>query len=349
MFALIVGEFDGRTHLETTAEAVLAAIAAPLPLGTGEAAYLSASAGISVYPDDGANAADLVRNAEAAVYLAKSEGRGRFQYFTPSLQLRARSKLKLTNDLREALGRGQLQVHYQPIVDVTGAPIRKAETLLRWLHPEHGMISPARFIPLAEESGLIDDIGEWVVTEAIASIERWRRIFGFVVELSVNVSPRQFDQRSGLPWLERVVNSGLPPNSLTVEITEGLLVSDAEQVTRCLAALHAAGAKVSIDDFGTGFSSLSYLKDFDVDYLKIDKSFINNLTDNGSDKALTEGIIDLAHRLGIETIAEGVETAAQRDMLAAFGCDYIQGYYFSPALPRDAFEAALERQMVHQA
>ncbi|MDB5748864.1 MAG: hypothetical protein JWP72_3712 [Massilia sp.] len=347
MFALILREFDGRTHLETTAEAVIGAIGAPLELGTGGATHVSASVGISVYPDDGLSAADLVRNAEAAVYLAKSEGRGRFQYFTPALQKRARSKLTLTNDLRAALGRGQLHVHYQPIVDLAGGPIRKAESLLRWEHPEHGMISPARFIPLAEEAGLIDEIGEWVVAEAIASIERWRRAYGYLVELSVNVSPAQFDKRGALPWLERVVHSGLPPNSLTIEITEGLLVSDAQQVKRCLDAVHGAGARVSIDDFGTGFSSLSYLKDFEVDYLKIDKSFINNLTDNGSDKALTEGIIDLAHRLGIEAIAEGVESAAQRDMLAAFGCDYIQGYYCSPALTRDAFEARLEAQMVH--
>ena len=238
MFAMVVAEFAGRTHLETTAEGLIAAIGAPLALGTGDATHVSASVGISVYPDDGSSAADLVRNAEAAVYLAKSEGRGRFRYFTPALQKRARSKLTLTNDLRAALGRGQLHVHYQPIVDLAGGPIRKAEALLRWEHPEHGMIGPVRFIPLAEEAGLIDEIGEWVVTEAIASIGRWRHAYGYVVELSVNVSPVQFDKRGGLPWLDRVVNSGLPPNSLTIEITEGLLVSDAQQVKRCLDAVH---------------------------------------------------------------------------------------------------------------
>jgi len=346
MFALVLGEFDGRRHLETTADAIIGAIGAPLELGPGDTAYVSASVGISVFPDDGIDAAELVSNAEQAVYLAKSAGRGRFQYFTPALQQHARDKLALTNDLRAALARRQLQVHYQPIVEAATGRIRKAEALLRWHHPEHGMISPARFIPLAEEAGLIHEIGEWVLLEAIASIERWQRAYGFVVELSVNVSPLQFEGRATLPWLERVVNAGLPPNSITIEITEGVLVSDAEQVTRCLHALHQAGAKVSIDDFGTGFSSLSYLKQFDVDYLKIDKSFINHLTEDGSDKALTEAIVDLAHRLGIEAIAEGVETGAQRDILAAFGCDYIQGYHFSPAVPREAFEVFLERQMV---
>jgi diguanylate cyclase (GGDEF)-like protein/PAS domain S-box-containing protein len=347
MFALVVSEFDGRRHLETTADAVIGAIAEPLELGPGEVAYVSASVGISVFPDDGIDAAELVRNAEQAVYLAKSAGRGRFQYFTPALQQHARDKLSLTNDLRAALARKQLQVHYQPVVETATGHVRKAEALLRWHHHEHGMISPARFIPLAEEAGLIHEIGEWVLAEAIASIERWQRAYGIDVELSVNVSPAQFEARSGLPWLARVVDAGLPPNSITIELTEGMLVSDAEQVTRCLDALHRAGAKVSIDDFGTGFSSLSYLKHFDVDYLKIDKSFINHLTEDGSDKALTEAIVDLAHRLGIEAIAEGVETAAQRDILAAFGCDYIQGWCFSPAVPREEFELFLQRQMVH--
>ena len=347
MFALVVDEFDGRRHLETTADAIIGALAAPLALGADAVAYVSASIGISVFPDDGADAAELVRNAEQALYLAKGAGRGRFQYFTPSLQQHARDKLSLTNDLRAALAHKQLQVHYQPIVETDSGRIRKAEALLRWQHHEHGMISPARFIPLAEEAGLIHEIGAWVLDEAIASIERWQRVYGISVELSVNVSPVQFEQHAGLPWLHRVVNAGLPPNSITIEITEGVLVSDADQVTRCLDALHAAGARVSIDDFGTGFSSLSYLKQFDVDYLKIDKSFIDNLGGDGSDRALAEAIVDLAHRLGIAAIAEGVETGAQRDILAALGCDYIQGWHCSPAVPREAFERFLERQTVH--
>jgi diguanylate cyclase (GGDEF)-like protein/PAS domain S-box-containing protein len=345
-FGLVVSEFDKRPHLETVAEAVIGAIAAPLPLGT-DVAYASASVGISVYPDDAADAAGLVRNAEQAVRLAKRAGRGQFQYFTPSLQQHARSKLMLTNDLREALARQQLHVYYQPIVEVATGHIRKAETLLRWAHPERGAVSPAHFIPLAEESGLINDIGDWVLEEAITSVQRWQQMYGRVIELSVNISPTQFEQRGHLSWLDRVVHSGLPRNSLTVEITEGVLVNDSDQVIRCLGTLHAAGAKVSIDDFGTGFSALSYLKNFDIDYLKIDKSFIHNLASDGSDKALTEAIVELAHRLGIEAIAEGVETAAQRDVLAAIGCDYIQGYYYSKAVARDAFERVLEQQMAH--
>jgi diguanylate cyclase (GGDEF)-like protein/PAS domain S-box-containing protein len=351
MFALVAAEFEGRPHLETTAESVIRAVAMPLRLGPDEVAYVTASVGIGVYPDDGSNAADLVRNAEHAVYLAKTAGRGHFQYFTPALQQQARAQLMLARDLREALARRQLQVYYQPIVEVATGRIRKAEALLRWSHPEHGMVSPARFIPLAEETGLIDEIGDWVLCESIASIERWCGKYGCDVEVSVNISPVQFERRGQLSWLDRIVNAGLPPDCITVEITEGVLVNDTEQVARCIGALHAAGAKVSIDDFGTGFSALAYLKNFDVDYLKIDKSFIDHLAEDGgrdgNEAALTEAIIDMAHRLGIETIAEGVESQGQRDMLAAFGCDYIQGYFYSPAVTAEAFEALMERQRVH--
>ncbi|MBB3224950.1 EAL domain-containing protein [Pseudoduganella umbonata] len=343
-FALVTGEFDRRPHLEAIAQAAIEAVAAPLRLGPADMAYVTASVGISVYPDDGTDAAELVKNAEHAMRLSKQAGRGRFQYFTPSLQRQAHAKLMLTNELREALARQQLHVYYQPIVEVATGGIHKAETLLRWRHPERGMISPAQFIPLAEESGLIAEIGDWVLGEAIASIRRWQRMYGRVIELSVNISPTQFDQRGPLSWLDRLVAADLPHHSLTVEITEGVLVNDTAQVARCLGRLHAAGARVSIDDFGTGFSALSYLKQFDVDYLKIDKSFIDNLASDSSDRALTEAIVDLAHRLGIEAIAEGVENGAQRDALAAIGCDYIQGYFYSQAVPREAFEGLLEGQ-----
>jgi diguanylate cyclase (GGDEF)-like protein/PAS domain S-box-containing protein len=344
-FALIVGEFDQRPRLEKLAGDVIDAIAAPLRLDEREVAYVSASVGISIYPEDGTTPPDLVRNAEHAMYLAKHAGRGRFEYFTPSLQQQARIRLMLTNDLRQALARNQLELYYQPIVEVASGRIRKAETLLRWLHPQQGLISPARFIPLAEEAGLINQIGDWVLREAIASADRWRSKYGSVIELSVNISPVQFGESGRPAWLELLVRSQLPPNSITVEITEGVLVSDTDQVKECLRTLHANGTRVSIDDFGTGFSALSYLKRFDVDYLKIDKSFVNHMAENGNDKALTEAIIDIAHRLGIEAIAEGVESLAQRDMLADFGCDYIQGHFYSQAVTKEAFERLLEQQM----
>jgi diguanylate cyclase (GGDEF)-like protein/PAS domain S-box-containing protein len=351
MFAIAVGDGGQHVHLETIAEALIGEVAAPLHLGAAELAYLSAGIGISVYPDDTVDPAEvkadeLLANAEHAMYLAKRAGRGHFQFFTAAMQQQASHKLRLTNDLRTALARRELQVFYQPIVEAATGRLRKAETLLRWDHPELGPVSPASFIPLAEESGLIDDIGEWVLSQAIASIERWRQKYDCTIELSVNISPSQFERQGRLPWLDRILHTG-PASSITIEITEGVLVSDADQVSRCLGALHGAGAKVSIDDFGTGFSSLAYLKHFEVDYLKIDKAFIKHLAEDSSDKALTEAIIGLAHRLGIEVIAEGVEHGAQRDTLAAFGCDYIQGWYYSKALSRDAFEDYLERQMAY--
>ncbi|HWJ95621.1 MAG TPA: EAL domain-containing protein, partial [Telluria sp.] len=342
-FALVISPLDKRLQLEMLAEALIEAIAAPLPI-EGDHAYVTASLGIAVYPDDAADAEELLRHAEQAMHMAKHDGRARFSYFTRSAQREAQAKLMLTNDLRHALARHELELYYQPIVEMATGRIRKAEALLRWAHPVHGMISPARFIPLAEESGLILGIGEWVFEEAIASIQRWQRKFGNLVELSVNNSPVQFEQTGDCEWIERLSRSGLPPASLTVEITEGVLLKDSDQVRQCLKRLHENGTKVSIDDFGTGYSALSYLKHLDVDYLKIDKSFVANLAEDESDQALTGSIIDMAHKLGIQTIAEGVETPAQRDLLAAFGCDYVQGHLYSRAVPRDIFELILEPQ-----
>jgi diguanylate cyclase (GGDEF)-like protein/PAS domain S-box-containing protein len=343
-FALSMGSSEGRLHLETWAEALIETVGEPLAVDGGERAYVSASVGIALYPDDGSEAEELIKNAEQATSMAKKEGRGRFSYFSRTLQREAQAKLMLTNDLRQALARHELQLFYQPIVEVATGRIRKAEALLRWSHPAHGSISPARFIPLAEESGLILAIGDWVVEEAIASIERWRARYGSVVEVSVNNSPVQFEQPGQCHWLDRLARSSLPPHSLTIEITEGVLVKDSEQVRGCLQRMRELGAKVSIDDFGTGFSALSYLKHFDVDYLKIDKSFVANLIEDDSDQALTEAIIDMAHKLGIQTIAEGVENGAQRDLLARFGCDYIQGYLYSRPVPREIFELMLAPQ-----
>jgi diguanylate cyclase (GGDEF)-like protein/PAS domain S-box-containing protein len=346
-FALALAGVERRLHMETWAEALIEAVGTPLTVDGGERAYVSASVGIALYPDDGCQAEELIRNAEQATAMAKKEGRGRFSYFSRTLQREAQAKLMLTNDLRQALARHELQLFYQPIVEVATGRICKAEALLRWRHPAHGIIGPARFIPLAEESGLIFEIGEWVVDEVIASILRWRQRYGSLVEISVNNSPVQFEHPGHCQWLDRLAGSGLPPNSMTVEITEGVLVKDSDQVRDCLQRMREIGAKVSIDDFGTGFSALSYLKHFDVDYLKIDKSFVANLIEDDSDKALTEAIIDMAHKLGIQAIAEGVETGAQRDLLARFGCDYIQGFLYSRPVPREIFELMLAPQAAH--
>ncbi|WP_292931532.1 EAL domain-containing protein [Noviherbaspirillum sp.] len=343
-FTIIMSEFDKRPQLERVAQNLIQVLSTPFDLGDGDMGYVSGSVGITLYPGDGDDIEALMKNAEQAMYLAKKEGRSRFSYFTHSLQQEAQSKLLLTNELRQALARNELHVYYQPIVDTRTGRITKAEALLRWKHPVKGMIGPAIFIPLAEESGLIMEIGEWVFKEAISSIERWHKKFASIIQLSVNKSPVQFEKADHHAWLDRLVQSGLPASCVTVEITEGLLINDSARVKARLNEFQDRGVEVSIDDFGTGFSALSYLKLFDIDYLKIDKSFISNLPEDESDMALTEAIIVMAHKLGIKAIAEGVETEAQRDVLIAFGCDYIQGYLYSPPVPLEEFEALLEKQ-----
>ena len=242
------------------------------------------------------------------------------------------------------MANNELQVYYQPILDLLCKRIIKAEALLRWKHPERGMIEPSIFIPLAEESGLIQEIGEWVFKQVCSDIKQWRKVFGYIIQVSVNVSPIQFKHFSNHSWSASLAQLELPGNSINVEITEGLLLKDASNVKDRLLEYRNAGIEVSIDDFVTGFSSLSYLKKFDIDYLKIDRSFISNLISNETDRALVEAIIVMAHKLDINTIAEGVETMEQQDLLIQFGCDYAQGFYYSEAISVLEFEKLLVNQ-----
>ncbi|MEK6736480.1 MAG: EAL domain-containing protein [Pseudomonadota bacterium] len=216
--------------------------------------------------------------------------------------------------------------------------------MLRWKHPERGIIEPSIFIPLAEESGLIQEIGEWVFEQVCFNIKQWQKEFGYIIQISVNVSPIQFKYFNKHSWSDRLSQLGLPGNSINVEITEGLLLKDVANVKDRLLEYRNAGIEVSIDDFGTGFSSLSYLKKFDIDYLKIDRSFISNLINNDTDRALVEAIVVMAHKLDINTIAEGVETKEQQDLLIQFGCDYVQGFYYSSAIPVEEFNNLIKNQ-----
>lgn len=285
-----------------------------------------------------------MKYADQAMYAAKQQGRGRFCYFTPAMQQKANEKMTLIRDLRGALTRNELHVYYQPILDLTNQHIAKAEALLRWKHPQRGIISPANFIPLAEESGLIQEIGEWVFDQVLAHIQQWHKQFGYTIQVSVNKSPVQFKQVNKHLWSEKLTRLGLPGNCINVEITEGLLLKDTLDIKDCLLEFRNNGIEVSIDDFGTGFSSLSYLKAFDIDYLKIDRSFISNLTNNTTDHALVEAIIVMAHKLDIKTIAEGVETQEQQDLLIELGCDYVQGYFYSLPILAEEFEKLVNQQ-----
>jgi len=342
---VILPELAEVDRVEDIAQHIIDSLRMPFQLGQ-EQAFVSASIGITVYPDDAGNMEDLLKHADQAMYAAKGAGRNRFSYFTPALQVAALNRMRLTNDLRGALKGNQLKLYFQPIVHLQTGKVHKAEALIRWEHPQRGMVSPLEFIPLAESSGLIVDIGEWVLRESAHWVKRWRNEVHPGFQVSLNQSPMEFQRERGsyAGWLAFLQQLGVPGESIVIEITEGLLLDANTSVTDKLLQLRDAGIQVALDDFGTGYSSLSYLKKFDIDYLKIDRSFTRNLAPDSSDMALSDAIIVMAHKLGLSVIAEGVETTEQRDLLAAAGCDYGQGYLFARPLPAADFDAMLHQQ-----
>ncbi len=345
-FTVILSELEDAHCVERIAQNIIERLAAPFSL-LQEMVYVSASMGITLYPNDAQNADVLIKNADQAMYLAKNSGRGRFSYFTAALQDAAQSRIRLGNDLRGALVGQQFQVFYQPIVTLANGAIHKAEALLRWQHPTRGFISPAEFIPVAEETGMIVDIGDWVFREVANQAAHWRASHSPEFQISVNVSPVQFRHKGAnfKAWLDYLQKLDLPGQNIVLEITEGLLLDANNSVTDQLLSFRDAGIQVALDDFGTGYSSLSYLKKFDIDYIKIDQSFIQNMGEDMNDQALCEAIIVMAHKLGLKVIAEGVETELQRDLLAAYGCDYAQGWLYSKAVPAGEFESLLRQQV----
>jgi len=337
-FTVILADLDDILGIERIANNIIKSLSQPFQLGN-DIAYVSASIGITLYPNDAQSVINLLKNADQAMYMAKDSGRGCFRYFTKEMQQSATERFNLLNDLRTAVSKQQFELYYQPIIESATGKIIKAEALIRWHHPERGMVSPAEFIPLAEDSGLIIEIGDWVFHQAIEQIKTCQKYSeGF--QISINKSPIQFRERSD--WMSVIEQAGVAGSNIVIEITEGVLMENREQVEKQLLEFRDAGIQVAIDDFGTGYSSLSYLNKFDIDYLKIDQSFTRNLTSNSSEMALSEAIIVMAHKLGLKVIAEGVETAQQRDLLVEAGCDYLQGYLFSKPLPAEQFEAFLE-------
>ena len=342
-FTVLLTGLSDRTHIEDIAQKIIGQLADPFQLGN-ELAYVSASIGITLHPGDADDIDTLMKHADQAMYAAKRQGRNRFCYFTASLQHAAQARLKLSRELREAVAVKQFVAHFQPIVELATGRMHKAEALLRWQHPTSGLVDPMSFIPLAEDIGLINDIGEWSFRESARHARMWCREFGTDFQISVNMSPVQFrtDGRTRIEnWLRHLREIGLAGENLIVEITESLLLNMHNDVTDQLFQLRDAGIQIAIDDFGTGYSSLSYLKQFPIDYLKIDRSFVRDLNMDPNDMALSRAIIVMAHELGLKVIAEGVETEGQRDLLAAAGCDYAQGYLYANPLPAEAFEALL--------
>lgn len=332
-FIVILSQLDDLEHVPHICQKILAALCAPFHIGCN-VAHVSASIGVSMFPFDASTPDEMQRKADQAMYAAKQTGKNQFHYFTKELDDKAHFKLSATNELRYALERKQLSVCYQPVIDLKDGRICKAEALLRWQHPQLGAMGPADFIPLAEEAGLIKQIGNWVFQQAAVCAKHCTDITHVAFQIGVNKSPLQFiGQDSDSDWIGFLTELGLAGNSIAVEITEGVLLHTSAKVEDSLLAYRDAGIQVALDDFGTGYSSMSYLQKMDIDYLKIDQSFVKDITANPHSRAIAESIILMAHKLGLKVIAEGIETEEQRVFLLEAGCDYGQGYLFAPPLP----------------
>jgi diguanylate cyclase (GGDEF)-like protein/PAS domain S-box-containing protein len=339
-FALILSGLESDESVNRITDTILKSVAEPFPL-SGGSAYVSASIGIATYPGDAPSADKLIKCADQAMYAAKNGGKNRASHFTEDMQKAAQARHKTIADMRLADIEQSFVLYYQPVVDLRSGEVRKAEGLLRWQHPEEGLLLPDRFIELAEETGMIMRLGDRVFRQALSDLTRWRN-YRPDLQVSINVSPVQFRDGDGRlnEWVSQMRASELPGGSMAIEITEGLLLDRSAQIEERLAAFRDAGVEVALDDFGTGYSSLSYLKKFDIEYLKIDKSFTGNLAPGSEDMALCEAIVVMAHKLGLKVIAEGVETEEQRSILGQIGCDYAQGYLFSRPVSSDVFESA---------
>ena len=338
-FAIILPDMENTLVIERVAKDILSKLAKPFTIGNSES-FISASIGISLYPNDTTDLDVLLKNADQAMYLAKNGGRNRYEYFTSHLNEQAQKRLWLTNDLRAALAEEQFHVYYQPIVELSSGRVFKAEALIRWHHPERGIIYPSDFIEIAEKTGLIVPIGDYVFKKAVTQSIIWRKKFNANFQISVNKSPVQIRNISMpfKPWDEQLQQLGITGECVAVEITEGIMLLGESKIEEKLHKFRKSGIQVSIDDFGTGYSSLSYLKKFEIDFLKIDKSFVQNLDTDNKDLALCEAIIVMAHKLGLSVIVEGVESEVQRDLLLRAKCDFAQGYFYSKPLPPEQFE-----------
>lgn len=346
---LLLDQPKSADMISVTLQKIRAAIAAPIHI-EGHDLKVTSSIGIANYPNDGTDADTLLANADAAMYRAKEMGRDNFQFYTPELNIKVHEKFLLQEELRNAVARSEFVLLYQPQVDLRTGKIFAVEALVRWMHPTQGMVSPVKFIPVAEETGLIVPIGDWVLREACRQNKAWQDAGLPHMNVCVNVSPRQFKEKD---LVDRVIHalqeSRLDAKYLELELTESLIMQDVERAVKTMEELEALGVQISIDDFGTGYSSLSALKNFPVARLKIDKSFIDELTTNESDKAVTSAVISLGQKLNLRVIAEGVETAEQVAFLRQNNCDEIQGYHFSKPIGSEAIADLLRDAAINAA
>jgi diguanylate cyclase (GGDEF)-like protein len=347
-FAIILPDLEHITDAELVARKILAKLAEPFDLN-GQEAYVTGSMGAAMYPENGADPASLVRSADRAMYATKEAGRNDFYFYNDNMNADETQRLEFDAMLRGALARDEFFLLYQPKVDLLDGQICGFEALLRWRHPQRGVVSPTEFIPLLEDSGLIVIVGEWVFNRVAEQIICWQADGVQVPRISINLSPRQFTAPNLDAQVQAMLaNTAVDPRLLEFEITESSLMHNPALTTALLERFRSYGLSVSIDDFGTGYSSLSYLKRFPLDTLKIDRTFIRDLSANSEDAAITWAIISLAHSLKLKVVAEGVETAEQLDMLRDRACDEIQGFYFS--MPESAADCALmlrEQRRLH--
>jgi diguanylate cyclase (GGDEF)-like protein len=338
-FTILLPEVSRSEDAARAAERVLAEISAPVHLSEHEI-NVTCSIGITVFPDDGGEKDNVLRNAGAAMHYAKACGKNVARFYSSDLNARALQKLSVATQLRRGLERDELVLHYQPKVDIASGIVVGAEALVRWQHPERGLVMPGEFVPLAEENGLITPLGEYVLRAACRQSAQWRAAGYDVPRISVNVSSHQFGQSNLVAVVEKALRDfGARAQDLTLELTEGTMMDSTGQNVETLLQLKAIGTKLSIDDFGTGFSSLSYLSRFPIDELKIDRSFVIQIEKPGDRCAIITAIIAMAHSLGLTVVAEGIETEAQLAFLAANACDEYQGYLKSKPVPAEEFAA----------
>ena len=344
-FTIMLASLARPEDVAKVARRILEMVACPIMLN-GEETVVTASIGIAVYPADGADTDTLLKNADSAMYFAKEQGKNNYQFFSSTMNARSFQKLSLENGLRKALERDELRLHYQPKVDALSGRISGVEALIRWQHPDLGMVAPNDFIPLAEETGLIVPIGEWVLHTACAQLARWHAAGYAGLTVAVNMASPNFAQQDFVETVAAIIRgAGVAPEAVEIEVTESVLMQDMKATIAKLTALKASGVRLSVDDFGTGYSSLAYLKKFPIDTLKIDRSFVRDVIGSREDSAITSAIIALGQSLGLEVVAEGVETAEQAAFLRHKGCHLMQGYLFGRPVPAAEISALLAAEL----
>jgi len=340
-FVILISNIDNLNSLTTSIKRILTSVAEPCVINKLDYT-VTCSIGISIYPEDGIKPSTLLKNADSAMYKAKKSGRNNYQVFTQELNEALTERVMIEYKLRLALERDEFHLYYQPKLDFSTGLICGAEALIRWKPSNEELIEPNRFIQIAEETGLIEKLGEWVITTACKKAKELKEKLGYSLPIAVNVSPRQFRQANLAQTIKKILDTTqLDPDCLELEITESTLIDDAAKFIETLHSLKMIGVKLAIDDFGTGYSSLAYLKDFPIDRLKIDRAFVSSLEKEPNNEAILKAIVVVGQNLKKKVVAEGVETKYQYEYLKSIGCDELQGYYFKKPLPEKEFESLI--------